>query len=211
MSYRTHCTADILMLFQSTCMCVLNAIFSVQHVSLLCLGDSKWKESFEKKQFLCAADWLGCASLLQPPRLHLKYVICTIQNKPFNIFFHFLWHDLFLHWWGYIFLKLDNCKMTPHLVEHSGSVHKMNILLCMMCVFHFGGNYMVPFETLGLIQVCHAPINTKFPVFLPFSPFFLLTKNKTFKFVNSLHQPHSHPFLSKWTIKAWIDLLQQPP
>ena len=28
---------------------------------------------------------------------------------------------------------------------------------------------------------------------------FLSTKNKIFKFVNSLHHPHSHPFLSKWT------------
>ena len=66
---------------------------------------------------------------------------------------------------------------------------------------------------------CHAPINTKFPVFslsfspvlLPFFLCFLSTKNKIFKFVNSLHHPDSHPFLSKWNIKAWIDLLQQPP
>ena len=69
--------------------------------------------------------------------------------------------------------------------------------------------------TLIFLQGWQAPINTKFPVFslcsCHFPCFFLLTKNKIFKFVNSLHHPHSHPFLSKWTIKGWIDLLQQPP
>ena len=54
------------------------------------------------------------------------------------------------------------------------------------------------------------PNSLCFPVLLPFSLCFLSTKNKYFKFVNSLHYPHSHPFLSKWTIKAWIDLLQHP-
>ena len=54
------------------------------------------------------------------------------------------------------------------------------------------------------IQGCHAPINTKFPVFslcsCHFPCVFMSTKNKVFKFVNSLHHPHSHPFLSKWII-----------
>ena len=154
---------------------------------------------------------LNMECLLTKHPIHLLSMLEGFENHQFLWYFN----EGQVFKWILYYLKVEFITIQKICWNINTYVKGVCLIKSLFSMFHKAAGLKSQESMSGSCRVATLqliPNSLCFPSALAIFPvFFLSSKNIIFKFVNSLHYPHSHPFLSKWTIKAWIDLLQQPP